>query len=234
MGTVQKRQTKLRQLCQKLQAADLDIVDIIQFGSSVYAPDLARDVDLLITTRSKKDDDLYWDAFDDLDIGVDVIVRTPGQFMGKDIAASVRLLGEVLLGNGQTLKEAEGFMAAPTFDRARKCLETADKNLADAQKSKNDVLRDEFYKIAFDRLFDAARNAVMAFLNTETSRWGELKKALTKPYNEQFRRFIQTLHIQYSYDGNYPKDNPDESYRQWRKEVEGFIQSLEKKESLFK
>ncbi|MFQ5825219.1 MAG: hypothetical protein ACE5JB_14315 [bacterium] len=58
-----------------LKQADPDIIDIIQFGSSVYAPDLARDIDFLITTQSQKDDDLYLDAFDDLDIGVDVIVR---------------------------------------------------------------------------------------------------------------------------------------------------------------
>ncbi|MFQ5865058.1 MAG: hypothetical protein ACE5IW_07505 [bacterium] len=227
MTNIQKIQTHLRQLCRALKEADPDIVDIIQFGSSVYAPDLARDIDLLITTQSKKDEDLYGDAFDDLEVGVDVIVRTPGQPMGNDIATSVRLMGEVLIGNGETLKEAEAYMAVPTFERARESLETADSILGLAQKSENEIRRDEFYKVAFNRLFDAARNAVRAYLNTENSRWGQLRRDPPKPFNEQFRRIVTTLHIQYSYDGNYPKDDPDGAFRQWRGEIEQFMRDLE-------
>lgn len=227
MTSVQKRQEHLRQLCRALGEADSDIIDIIQFGSSVYAPELARDIDLLITTTAIKDEDLYWEAFDDLDIGVDVMVRTPGKVIGEDIAASVRLLGEVLLGDGETLKEAEVYMVPPTYDRARLSLETADTNLNAARKTKNEILKNEYFKVAFNRLFDAARNAVMAFLNTENSRWGQLRRALPKPYNEQFRRIVNTLHILYSYDGQYPEDNPDEAFMRWRKEVEQFIDELE-------
>jgi hypothetical protein len=227
MSPVDKRQNQLRKICQSLKAADADIVDIIQFGSSVYAPDLARDVDLLITTRNKKDEDLYLDAFLELDIGVDVIVRTPGQVMGKDIAASVFLLGKVLLGNGQTMKEAEGFMAAPTFERARLALESADEILALTKKRKKKSLQHEFYCAAFKRLFDAARNAVMAYLNTENSRWGQLRKELPQPFDEQFRKIARTLHIQYSYDGNYPKDRADDEFKDWRQVVVNFIDELE-------
>lgn len=180
MTPIEKRQDQLRQHCQTLKEADADLIDVIQFGSSVYAPDLARDVDLLVTTRFKKDEDLYWDAFSDLDLGVDVIVRTPDQPIGRDIAASVRLMGEVLYGNGETLKEAEIYMAVPTFDRARIILQTAD-NLASAQQTNDPTIKDEFYRIAFDRLFDAARYAVMAYLNTDNSRWGQLRSALSHP-----------------------------------------------------
>jgi hypothetical protein len=180
MTPIEKRQDQLRQHCQTLKEADADLIDVIQFGSSVYAPDLARDVDLLVTTRFKKDEDLYWDAFSDLDLGVDVIVRTPDQPIGRDIAASVRLMGEVLYGNGETLKEAEIYMAVPTFDRARIILQTAD-DLASAQQTNDPTIKDEFYRIAFDRLFDAARYAVMAYLNTDNSRWGQLRSALSHP-----------------------------------------------------
>lgn len=229
MTTFENRKTQLRQRCLQLKKIDPDIVDIILFGSSVYAPDLARDIDLLITTSSKKQENLYWDAFADLDVWVDVMVRTPGQVMGQNIAASVRLLGEVLLGNGQTLKEAEGFMAVPTFERASLSLQTADSNFDSARKNKNPILKDEYYKVAFNRLFDAARNAVMAFLNTENSRWGQLKKALPKPFDEQFRKIVIKLHIQYSYDGNYPKDDTGEEFQNWRNEVENFIRAIEEK-----
>lgn len=230
MTPVQQRQSRLRQLCEALKQTDANLVDIIQFGSSVYAPDLARDIDLLVTTRSKENEDLYWDTFADLDLGADVIVRTPGQLMGKDIAASIRLMGNLLCGEGQTFKEAEAYMAVPTYDRARKSLETADTNLATAQQKRDPILKDEFYKIAYDRLFDAARYAVMAYLNTDNARWGQLRHLLPAPFDQEFRHIVNTLHIQYSYDGNYPQNDPDGAFAKWRQEVELFIQRLEQRQ----
>ena len=218
---------RLRELSAALKRADPDIVDIIQFGSSVYAPDLARDVDLLITTRQRKDDDLYWEVFSGLDCGVDVMVREPGQRVGGELAAHIYLLGEVLLGNGETLKEMETFMAVPTFDRAREALATADMIVAMARTSDSEIRRDEFYKVGFNRLFDASRYAVMAFLHTENARWGQLRKALPAPFDRQFREMINVLHIQYSYEGNYPKDDPERAFAEWRNRVEDFIRNLE-------
>lgn len=228
MSALQQRQEQLKQRCLALKEADADLIDVIQFGSSIYAPDLARDIDLLVTTREKKDDDLYWDIFSDLDLGVDVLVRTPEQPMGRDIAANVWLLGNMLYGNGETLKTAEVFMEIPTYERARKSLQTADSNLASAHQAKDPLLRDEYYRIAYDRLFDASRYAAMAFLSTDNSRWGQLRHALPAPFNERFRGFINKLHIQYSYDGNYPQADPDSAFAQGRREVEQFIADLEK------
>ena len=37
-------------ICKRLVGYDKDIVEIIQFGSSVYAPEYARDLDLLVIT----------------------------------------------------------------------------------------------------------------------------------------------------------------------------------------
>lgn len=227
MTNIQERQTQLRRLCESLKKTDADLIDIIQFGSSVYAPELARDIDLLVTTRAKEKEEVYWDTFANLDLGADVIVRTPGQFMGKDIAASIRLMGNLLCGEGQTFQEAEDYMAVPTYDRARKSLETAEVNLATAHQKKDPVLKDEFFKIAYDRLFDAARYAVMAFLNTDNARWGQLRHLLPSPFDQEFRQIINTLHIQYGYDGNYPQNDPDGAYRKWRQTVETFIQKLE-------
>jgi exonuclease VII small subunit len=231
MENIQQRQSRLRQLCESLKQTDANLVDIIQFGSSVYAPDLARDIDLLVTTRSRENEDLYWDTFADLDLGADVIVRTPGQPMGRDIAASIRLMGNLLCGNGQTFQEAEEYMAVPTFERARITLETADTNLALAQQSVRIIAKDEYYKAAYDRLFDAARYAVIAYLNTDNARWGQLRHLLPSPFDQEFRSIINTLHIQYGYDGNYPQNDPDGAFAQWRQEVEQFIQKLEPAQS---
>ncbi len=232
MIAIEQRQERLRQRCLALKEADNDLIDVIQFGSSIYAPDLARDIDLLVTTKAKKDEDLYWDIFSDLDLGVDVLVRTPEQPMGRDIAANVKLLGNVLFGDGETLKQAEVFMEIPTYERARKSAQTADTNLASAQQAKDPLLRDEYYRISYDRLFDASRYAAMAFLSTANSRWGQLRHGLPAPHNEQFRGFINKLHIQYSYDGNYPQQDPDRAFTQARREAEQFIASLERVQSV--
>lgn len=52
----------MRRVCRALLNADAEIRDIIQFGSSVYAKGSARDIDLLVTTRKKKDYGIYLDA----------------------------------------------------------------------------------------------------------------------------------------------------------------------------
>ena len=84
-------------------------------------------------------------------------------------------------------------MTPPTYERAQKSLDSADSILELAQESDDEILKDEFYRVAFNRLFDAARHAVMAYLNTENARWGQLRRALPKPYDERF----QALSIRY-------------------------------------
>ena len=46
----------------KLLDYDPDIIEIVQFGSSVYAPEQAKDIDLLIITKKPKDYYGYLDA----------------------------------------------------------------------------------------------------------------------------------------------------------------------------
>ncbi len=105
----------LKELCTRLVRADPDVRDIIQFGSSVYAPERARDVDLLITTLCKKDLDVNWDALGDEPSNVDLIIREPGDRMGDWIAWGVCATGRVLYGDGETMKEARRDM--PRYQR---------------------------------------------------------------------------------------------------------------------
>jgi hypothetical protein len=227
-----KPRTNLQKLCQALRLADPDIIEIVQFGSSVYAPDLARDVDLMVTTRARKSEEVYWEALTGWEGGVDLVVREPGQAMGRDLALSVYTFGRTLYGNGETLKEAKEFMAVPTYEEARKLLIAADEDLALAHQAEDEFFRDRRYRTAFDTLFDAARYAVMAFLGTEEARWGHLHRELPPPFNTRFRELINTLHIQYSYDGNYPREMADEVYTRWRQAVERFIEDLEREGSV--
>jgi hypothetical protein len=72
--------------------------------------------------------------------------------------------------------------------------------------------RDRLIREAFDSLFHAAKIAVMTYLSTEISRWGLPKRILPEPFNLQFRRFIDMLHIKYFYHGEYPKENVEEEF----------------------
>jgi hypothetical protein len=215
----------LEDLCRALLAADADIRDIILLGSFVYAPSLALDIDLLITTTSRKDYGVYLDAVVDFPLDVDVIVRQPGEKIGDWIAWGVRAVGQVLVGDGETMKEVME-VPAPTFERVRKIFYLADKNLSDAHAQDSDI-KDETYRDAFNKLFDVARNAVMAYLGSEQTRWGQLRRALPQPFEDRFRQIIDTCHISYFYHSDYPRESVDEEFKLWRDRVERFVDDLE-------
>jgi len=222
-----KAKTDLEELCRALLRADPDIQDIIQFGSSVYAPDLALDIDLLVTTAAKKDDDVYWDAVADWPVNVDVIVREPGQRIGDWIALGVLASQRVLYGDGSTIEEARIAMAIPTYEHARERLLNADQYLENGHNAPTEIQRDGHYRTAFNALFDAARMAAMTYLATEETKWGELRRALPAPHSEEFRRIVDVLHIAYFYRGDYPRQNTEGEFRRWRERVSRFIDALE-------
>jgi len=228
--TTRITQRELDNVCKALLSADADIRDIILFGSFVYAPSLARDVDLVVTTANRKGYDVYLDAVVDFPLNVDVIVRQPGENIGDRIAWGIRAVGQVLVGDGETLKEVMK-VAAPTFEEARMLFIRADENWKIAQQEQKPFLKDDKYRDTFNKLFDVARNAVMAYLSSEETRWGHLRRRLPQPYEDRFRQIIDTLHISYSYRGDYPKDNVDKEFECWRDLVEQFVDDLEQTSS---
>lgn len=216
----------LEELCARLLQADPDIRDIVQFGSSVYAPEQARDIDLLITTRRKKELGVYWDAVGGELASVDLIIREPGERIGDWIARGVCATGRVLYGDGETLQEAREAMPVPVYEEARERILVGDGFLEEAASAPNEIRRDILQRPAFNALFDAARSAVMTYLNTEQTRWGALRRELPAHHAETLRRFIDVLHVRYFYDGEYPRKDVEGEYRRWRDEVSRFIEAL--------
>ncbi len=219
----------LDELVDALLRADPDILEIVLFGSAAYMPELAGDIDLLVLTRAKKDYGVYLDAVCDVDttLNVDVIPQQLGEKWGTDIAMSVVAVGVSLYGDDLAFEEAKKFMGIPTFDRARFMLNVADEILDLAHSAVENDFREEYYAKAFDTLFDAARYAAMAFLGTENSRWGQLRRQLPSPYDERFRELSSKLHIQFHYDKNYPRNETDAEFYKWRVTVNQFIDDLE-------
>lgn len=223
--------TELEGLCQALLQADPDIQEIVQFGSSVYAPDLALDIDLVVTTAMKKDRDIYWDAVADWPINVDVVVREPGEPIGDRIARGICAAHQVLYGNGQTLKEAMTTMPVPTYEEAYAALQAAHEYHRSAVAASDELLRDRHHRTAFNALFDAARSAAMTYLSTEETRWGELRRALPAPHAKAFREFVNVLHVEYFYHGNYPREDVEGVFHRWHKQVGRFIEALKRESS---
>lgn len=198
-------------------------MEIVQFGSLVYAPQYARDLDLLVLTEGEKDHGGYLDCLDILDLpfDVDVVVNKVGGKLKESLALYIIGSCRVLYGNGKHLAQMAGRFN-PNFEEARAYLRGARVILEMARTSADKYDKDMHIRTAFNGLFHAARTASMAYLATEESRWGKIKRELPSPYKGQFEEFIKTLHPRYFYNGEYPEDFGAE-FEGWHKEVEDFV-----------
>ena len=133
----------------------------------------------------------------------------------------------MLYGSGKYVLEYAKRLGDPTFEEARSALRVAQRMLKLALETEDPLDRDRLFREAFDSLFHAARIAAMTYLSTEVARWGLLKRMLPEPYSRQFKGFIDVLHIEYFYNGEYPKDRVKEEFDKWYRMVEEFIRSLE-------
>jgi len=219
----------LKAVCERLLKHDPDIVEVVQFGSSVYAPEFSRDVDLLVVSRDPKDYDAYLDAVDEVDppFDVDVVVVRPGQELREELIRGVLGALNVLYGTGRYVLEYAKGLGDPTFEEARSALRVGQRILKLALETGDPLDRDRLFREAFDSLFHAVRIAAMTYLSTEVSRWGVLRRMLPKPYDGRFREFVCTLHVEYFYNGSYPKDGVEGEFERWYGKVEEFIADLE-------
>jgi len=215
----------LERICHRLLEYDPEIVEVIQFGSSVYAPEHARDVDLLVITRNPRDYDGYLDAVEEVSppFNVDIVVIGVGRRLREDFIRGVLGAFNILYGDGKHLLEYAKMLGDPTFDESRAALRVARRLFILAKMTSEALDRDRLFREAFDSLFHAARIAVMTYLSTEASRWGLLRRMLPEQYNKQFREFIDILHIKYFYHGEYPREDVDEEFNKWFSVVERFV-----------
>ena len=211
------------EICKRLVGYDKDIAEIIQFGSSVYAPEYARDVDLLVITKDKKEYGGYLDCLADLPFDTDVVVKE----VREKLRRAYNILGAfvILYGDGGYIKEMTADFDTG-FEDARAALKAAVRYMKDASEEEEEEVRDMHIRNSFNSLFHAARIAAMSYLATENARWGRIKRRLPQPYRNEFEEFINTLHIDYFYNGNYPA-NYEEEFEKWYKRVEDFVRRLE-------
>jgi hypothetical protein len=109
--------------------------DVVLIGSASYAPELARDLDVVAT--AERLDEVRVALENALEntakLPVDLILRQPGEEVGN-LALAI-LAGEILAEGSETIKEARMSFnnaggAQNSFKQAEACLRVADKNLA--------------------------------------------------------------------------------------------------------
>ena len=118
-------------------------------------------------------------------------------------------------------------MPVPRYEDARVRLDNAEEYMQLAGVASDEGRRQGNYRDAFNCLFDAARLATMTFLNTEETRWGQLRRRLSSPFAERFRQIVERLHGDYFYESRYPAGEVEEEYQGWRDKVGTFIGELE-------
>ena len=219
------KRSKEEELCKRLLNYDPKVVEVVLFGSSVYAPERARDVDLLVFTRGDEDRHGYLDAVDDL-FGVDVMVKRVGEALKGDFAWHVLGAHRVLYGDGSYLREATSNPGNLPFEEAWAAIEAAKRYIKDAEEATTEALKDTHIRDAFNKLFHAARLASMAYLATEETRWGKVKGMLPPECGDKFEDFIDILHVEYFYHGRYPKERAREEFEAWLRRVEDYVRQL--------
>ncbi|MDA8064086.1 MAG: hypothetical protein M0031_01090 [Thermaerobacter sp.] len=234
-----EREMVLRALADTVRAVEPQVRDVVLIGSAVYAPDLARDYDLVVTTRTADADDALFDRLLDAtnaaaDKAVDVIVRRPGGKIGN--LAGAILAGRVLLGGMETIAEArvffeEGGGAMNSFEQADAALINAEDTFELARTTDKPAVKDRRYRNAFNELFDAARIAALTYLGREDTHWSGIARELPWPHGKDFREMIGTLHVSYSYDGNYPKDelHAAQEFQRWKDRVEELVVEMRRR-----
>jgi predicted nucleotidyltransferase len=223
------RREYLEELCRRLIEYDRDIVEIIQFGSSVYAPEYSRDVDLMVITKKAKEYSGYFDIANprDAPINVDILVFNADEKPKEELLRGALGAFKILYGSGEYLLKYAKELSDPTFEEARSSLRVAASLLKLALETVNPLDKDRICREAFDALFHAARIASMVYLSTEISRWGLIKRELPEPYRTSFNDFISTLHIKYFYNGEYPRGKVEGEFNKWFRRVEEYISKLE-------
>ncbi|MEZ8217807.1 hypothetical protein B0813_001344 [Candidatus Fervidibacteria bacterium JGI MDM2 SSWTFF-3-K9] len=214
----------LSKVVRLLLRVDNKICAVVLIGSFAWFPDLARDIDIVVITESNLPTDAYWDAVADFPKPVDVVVLRKGE-KAKGLVLALRV-GVLLWGDEGAVKEAIENMPVPTLKDAHDWLDLARDALREGLTETDPDRQDKRFRNAFNLLFEAARVAAMWFLDTEEGRWGELRRQLPNTFAEQFRQFINTLHIAYWYDGDYPQERVEEEFERWRREVLAFIDGL--------
>lgn len=184
-------ESTIEEIRNRLIDYDPEIVEIVQFGSSIYLPDLANDLDLLVFTKEKKGDCFdYLKELEGLDLPpkVDLILHRPGEPL-DGLTLGVLGANKLIYGEGKFLKESTKDYN-PSFDEAWVSLETGKKYMEVSKEAEGELLRDRHRRDAFNALSHAARMASLIYLAKEGLGWRGIEKELPGDLGKKFHVFL--------------------------------------------
>ena len=114
-----------------------------------------------------------------------------------------------------------------TFEEARSSLKVVSLLINLASETSNPIDKDLLIREAFESIFYASRIALTTFLLKEVKKLGSVEKDLL--YKDKFKEFFRILHLNYSYNGDYPKEKFVEEFNLWLDKVEKYVNELESK-----
>ncbi|MCX7642864.1 MAG: hypothetical protein N2116_03510 [Armatimonadetes bacterium] len=126
--------------------------------------------------------------------------------MAGPVAAGVMAFGRLVWGDVNAAREVLNETAVPAFDEAGRRMLDAEDLMREARRLPPERSLTGDYRDAFNVLFDAARMVAMAYLNTEGSRQGELRRQLPRHFGRRFGQIIDLLHAAHFYHGQLPTD----------------------------
>lgn len=216
-------------VCVALRRLDRDIRRIILIGSSVYRPETARDLDLIVVSANPLAPSEYMAAAEQAvpaGIPIDVV-----SFLGGCPFGLLRLevvSGEPLFDDGG-LSVREETATLSDFQEARSRLTTVETMMKMAEIQQGDqAIR--FAQEAFQALFSAARIGAMALLGMTEHRWGAARRQLPQPLRSQFSAIIDNCHLPYGYEARFPSKQGEVRalLDRWSGEVAAFIAATER------
>lgn len=186
-------------LCRSLRSCDGRLHAVLLLGSGIYAPSLARDLDLLLVSAAPRRLASYegalYGTLQDMP-APDLLVRhnddRPGAMRLAIASGKVlwRRPGDVPLLSAAAVTSADFTDARQRLDVAGALLSTG------GCRSGDFALR--FAQEAFDTLFLAARAAVMAFLASR------VRRRLPARLRQNFEPLTEICHVRYGCEGRLP------------------------------
>ncbi|MGC9202703.1 MAG: hypothetical protein ACP5HX_08565 [Thermoproteota archaeon] len=217
----------LKRICNNLISYDKEIVEIVQFESSAYAPQYSKGFDLLVVTKKIKDYKGYLNAINSEDIKLNVIALEVGQKPKEELLKSILGSFNILYGDGRYLLEWIKTIKGLTFEEAKSSLKVASLLINLASETSNPLDKDLLIREAFESIFYASRIALLTFLSTEINMLGSVEKDSLELYRAKFNDFVEVLHVKYYCNGDYPKERVVEEFNLWINSVEKYVNELE-------
>ncbi len=202
--------------------SDSNVLEAILYGSSVYRPETARDIDIGIVVRNEEVFNRKYRQ--KIHPAISYVIHEIPLDLYKERCLSYKTTGILLKDSGilkEYCKRIDGIMDLELFLTE---MELAEDYLNMALNgNKNEIYKRKTIATAFNNLHHAAMTVIQIEGHTSTKQWGMLKSYLTRKQHLEFDNIVDACHKK----NGYYKDNLDRDYvlglfHEWKDRVAEF------------